>query len=111
MSASAPPADTSLSRRLLPASTFCTVAGVHAGLWLAAPTVAGLLLVTEAVLVVVVVVTALYAPERISDRAFRMLPWTTPAPSGQPTGSGSAQPVSPPVDIDATSLSLPKPQR
>ncbi|MER6946511.1 hypothetical protein ABT294_21005 [Nonomuraea sp. NPDC000554] len=53
-----------------------TMAGVHTGLWLSAPTLAVILTLLEALLTVVVIVTALYAPEPISDRAFRMLPWT-----------------------------------
>ncbi|MFG1620168.1 hypothetical protein ACGFI3_46105 [Nonomuraea wenchangensis] len=56
------------------------MAGVHAGLWLTVPYLAAILVLVEAALAVVVVVTALYAAEPISKRAFRMLPWTTPAP-------------------------------
>lgn len=56
-----------------------TFAGAHAALWLAAPGPAIALTLLEAALTTTVVLTALYAPDPISDRAFRMLPWTTPA--------------------------------
>ncbi|MGW5638893.1 hypothetical protein [Streptomyces sp. NPDC003832] len=51
---------------------------VHAGLWLTVPVLALILTVLEAALTATVVLTALYGPESNSDRAFRMLPWTTP---------------------------------
>lgn len=54
-----------------------TVAAVHTGVWLSAPTLAVVLTLLEASLTVMIIVTALYAPDSISDRAFRMLPWTT----------------------------------
>ncbi|MFF4242814.1 hypothetical protein ACFYYL_43735 [Actinomadura geliboluensis] len=72
-------------RRRSPATTIgaaITVAGAHAGLWFAAPWLAITLTLLEAALTTVVVLTALYANTTISDRAFRMLPWTTP-PSPQ----------------------------
>ncbi|MFB8760686.1 hypothetical protein [Streptomyces nigra] len=50
----------------------------HAGLWLALPVLAAILTMLEAALTATVVLTALYGPEPNSDRAFRMLPWTTP---------------------------------
>ncbi|MBA2897752.1 hypothetical protein [Nonomuraea soli] len=78
----------SLPSRLLPAGTAITVAGVHASLWLSAPVIAAILTIAEAVLAVMVIVTALYAPERVSDRAFRMLPWTTPP--AEPLASATA---------------------
>ncbi|MEU6745148.1 hypothetical protein ABZ914_02855 [Spirillospora sp. NPDC046719] len=71
-------------RRRSPATTIgaaTTVASAHAALWLAAPWLAITLTLLEAALTVTVVLTALYAPTAISDRAFRMLPWTTPPPA------------------------------
>lgn len=71
-------------RPLLPgtrAGTALTLAGVHAGLWLKAPGMAMIITMLEAALAVAVVATALYASKTISDRAFRLLPWTTRAPS------------------------------
>jgi hypothetical protein len=59
--------------------TVCTLAAIHTGIWLTAPAVAIVCVLLEAALTVTIVLTALYAPERISDRAFRMLPWTTPS--------------------------------
>jgi len=80
----------SLPSRLLPAGTAVTVAGVHAGLWLSAPIIAAILTITEAMLAVMVIVTALYAPKRVSDRAFRILPWTTPpSPPAEPLASAT----------------------
>jgi hypothetical protein len=56
-----------------------TIAGLMPfGVWWTAPTLAALLAVVEAALIATVVLTALYAPKHISDRAFRMLPRTTP---------------------------------
>jgi hypothetical protein len=49
------------------------------GIWWTASTLAVLLAAVEAALIATVVLTALYAPKRISDRAFRMLPRSTPA--------------------------------
>jgi hypothetical protein len=50
--------------------------GVHAGLWLIATPVAIALTSLEAVLAATVILTALYASPLLSERAFRMLPWT-----------------------------------
>lgn len=58
----------------------CTLAGVHAGLWLTASTPTLLLVAVEAALTTAVVATALYAPRHISERAFRLLPWATRGP-------------------------------
>lgn len=57
-------------------SAATTVAGAHAALWLTAPWLAIALTLLEAALTTTVVLTALYATTTISDRAFRMLPWT-----------------------------------
>jgi hypothetical protein len=55
-----------------------TVTTMHATLWLAAPQVAEALTGIETLFAAAVIVTALYASQTLSDRAFRMLPWTTP---------------------------------
>lgn len=52
------------------------VTGVHAGLWLIATPVAIALTSLEAVLAATVILTALFASPLLSERAFRMLPWT-----------------------------------
>jgi hypothetical protein len=54
-----------------------TMGATHTALWLVAPALAASLTMLEAILTVTVILTALYAPVPISDRAFRMLPWTT----------------------------------
>jgi hypothetical protein len=52
--------------------------GIHAALWIeAAPVCIGLMCI-EAALAVTIILTALFARDDLSDRAFRMLPWTTP---------------------------------
>jgi hypothetical protein len=54
--------------------TAWTIAGLLPfGIWWTAPTLAALLAVVDAALIATVILTALYAPKRISDRAFRML--------------------------------------
>jgi hypothetical protein len=62
----------------------CTLAGVHAGLWLTAATPTLLIIALEATLTTAVVATALYAPQHISERAFRLLPWATRDPDRRP---------------------------
>ncbi|MFF7250150.1 hypothetical protein ACFZBU_40450 [Embleya sp. NPDC008237] len=78
------------------AGTTCTVAGAHATLWLTAPTAAMVLTVPEAALAVTVVLTALYAPDRLSDRAFRLLPWASPASHRLPDPNTSGPPATGP---------------
>jgi hypothetical protein len=51
-------------------------AGAHAWLWLIATPVAIALTSLEAALAATVILTALYASPLLSERAFRMLPWT-----------------------------------
>jgi len=52
--------------------------GIHAGLWLIAAPVAVALVVLEAALATTVILTALFASPHFSERAFRLLPYTTP---------------------------------
>lgn len=56
----------------------CTAFGVgtQAALWLYAPYLAIAVAVLETMLVILVVLTALYANETQSTRAFKLLPWT-----------------------------------
>lgn len=65
-----------------------SAAGLHAGLWLTERSAAFTLMVVEAALTIIVILTALHVPTKISDRAFRLLPWTTPSTS-QPTPRAS----------------------
>ncbi|MGW3351392.1 hypothetical protein ACWDA3_49530 [Nonomuraea rubra] len=51
---------------------------MHTGLWPHGPILAMILILLETTSVITIIATALYAPETISDRAFRMLPWTKP---------------------------------
>ncbi|GAA2148698.1 hypothetical protein [Actinomadura napierensis] len=75
----------SSTRRPARPSVAWTTAGLlHTGLWLTAPALAVVLIVLEAALTITIIATALYAPDPISARAFRMLPWTTPPPAQQP---------------------------
>lgn len=60
--------------------------GVHAGVWLIAAPVAIALTSLEATLAAIVVLTALYASPLLSERAFRMLPWTREPSSASPRG-------------------------
>lgn len=56
------------------------IAAGHVGMWLAWPHSAAVMTVLDAGLAVTaltVIATALYAPDHISDRAFRLLPWAT----------------------------------
>jgi hypothetical protein len=55
--------------------TVTAATGIQVGLWLAAPPIAVALTCLEAILIMIVIVTALYASQRLSDRAFRILPW------------------------------------
>jgi hypothetical protein len=58
------------------------IVSAHAALWLAVPhLVVTVTVVLECALATAVILTALYARERYSKRAFRMLPWTTPKSS------------------------------
>ena len=66
--------------------TAATATGVHAGLWLIATPVAIALTSLEATLATIVILTALYASPLLSERAFRMLPWTRqPSPTNTPS--------------------------
>ena len=53
------------------------VAGIRGTLWLTPLHLGEDLVIIEVALAIMVILTALYAPRRFSDRAFRMLPWTT----------------------------------
>ena len=55
--------------------------GAHAALWLTAPRLSAAITLIEIALTVTVILTALYAPEEQSARAFRMLPWMTHHPT------------------------------
>jgi hypothetical protein len=61
-------------------TTFAGVAagaiGTHAALWLTIPSLAGIITILEAALAMLVFLTALFAPQKYSDRAFRMLVFT-----------------------------------
>jgi hypothetical protein len=72
--------------------TATAAAGVHAGLWLIATPVAIALTSLEAALGTIVILTALYASSLLSERAFRMLPWTRATVAGQHPGSLAAAP-------------------
>ena len=52
--------------------------GVHAALWLEATPVCIAIVSVEVAVAVTIILTALFACEDLSDRAFRMLPWATP---------------------------------
>lgn len=54
---------------------------IHVALWLIASHAAVALTSLEALIASAVILTALYAPTTLSERAFRMLPWTTQQPS------------------------------
>ena len=58
-----------------------TAVTLHAALWLAASPTAAILISLEALIAAAVILTALYASPTLSDRAYRMLPWTTGAKS------------------------------
>jgi hypothetical protein len=51
--------------------------GTQAALWLATPHLAVAITLIEATLVITVILTALYAADKYSARAFRLLPWPT----------------------------------
>lgn len=55
--------------------TVTAATGVQLGLWFAESPIAIALVCLEAILITAVIVTALYASQRLSDRAFRVLPW------------------------------------
>jgi hypothetical protein len=67
--------------------TTAAATGAHAGLWLIATPVAVALTSLEATLATIVVLTALYASPLLSERAFRMLPWTRRSSSANSPGS------------------------
>jgi hypothetical protein len=71
-----PPARAAIVARIGVATS---AAGIHAELWLTATPAAVTLTLLEAALIATVILTALFAPSRFSTRAFRMLPFTTPA--------------------------------
>jgi hypothetical protein len=50
--------------------------GTQAALWLTASYLAMAFSILEAVLAITVILTALYAPDKYSIRAFKLLPWT-----------------------------------
>jgi hypothetical protein len=52
-------------------------AGTQAALWVVAPHLAVAVAILESSMAIAVILTALYAPEKYSTRAFRLLPWTT----------------------------------
>ena len=57
-------------------SGVATAVGTHAALWLTIPSLAGIITILEAALAVLIFLTALFAPQKYSDRAFRMLVFT-----------------------------------
>ncbi len=57
--------------------------GTHAGLWLTNPRLAGNITALEAALAMIVFLTALFAPQKYSDRAFRMLVFTARQPADE----------------------------
>jgi hypothetical protein len=63
------------STLLIPAHGLAAAAGVAVptGLWLVAPTVSLTLLLVEVALTVIIVLAALFGPEHVSQRAFRIL--------------------------------------
>ena len=71
-----PPGTADRARPTARLGTAVGATGVHAGLWLVAAPVAIALTSLEAVLAATVILTALYASPLLSERAFRMLPWT-----------------------------------
>ena len=50
--------------------------GTQTALWLTAPYLAMAFSILEAVLAIAVILTALYARDKYSIRAFKLLPWT-----------------------------------
>lgn len=58
---------------------------LHAALWLAASPTGAILTSLEALVAASIILTALYASPTLSDRAFRMLPWTAGDKSEGPT--------------------------
>lgn len=62
------------------------VAGFNVGLWVAAAPLGIVLVATEVLLGAAVVLTALYAPDEYSARAFRLLTWTS-SPDSMPSGT------------------------
>ena len=50
--------------------------GTQTALWLTSPYLALAFSMLEAVLAITVILTALYAPDKYSIRAFKLLPWT-----------------------------------
>jgi len=76
------PAAMTRSRPRRPSGRFygSVIAAGHAGMWLAWPHSAAVMTVLDtglAVTALTVIATALYAPDHISERAFRLLPWAT----------------------------------
>lgn len=69
--------------------TSTAVTGIHTALWIEATPVCIALVCVEAALAVTIILTALFAKEDLSDRAFRLLPWALPPAKqrrrGQPT--------------------------
>jgi hypothetical protein len=59
--------------------TSTAVTGVHTALWIEATPVCIALVCIEAALAVTIILTALFAKEDLSDRAFRLIPWALPA--------------------------------
>ena len=51
------------------------LAGPPALLWVMAPTAAAVMIFAEVALVALIVLTALFGPECLSERAFRILSW------------------------------------
>ena len=53
------------------------VLGIHMAVWATIPQLGFTMIGIGAALAMTVILTALYAPQKFSDRAFRLLPWTT----------------------------------
>jgi hypothetical protein len=58
--------------------TSTALTGIHTALWVEATPVCITLVCLEAALAVTIILTALFAKEDLSERAFRLLPWASP---------------------------------
>jgi len=69
--------DANVPRDLLARRLTCSAlgAGTHTALWLIVPHLAAAITILEIAIATMVILTALYAPNNYSSRAFRLLPW------------------------------------
>ena len=65
------------------------ILGIHAGVCAVIPRFGATMTSIGTALLAAVVLTALYAPQKLSDRAFRLLSWITTDPSGHQNETGS----------------------